>query len=71
MMAFMSKHILLCKANKTIFGNMFKKMFAVEVALDRADAMVDNHGVPSHEWCQPFAGYNSPPRFQVSYHVMP
>lgn len=34
------------------------------------DAMVDNHGVPSHEWCQPFAGYNSPPRFPVSYHVV-
>ena len=34
------------------------------------DAVVDNHGVPSHEWCQPFAGYNSPPRFQVSYHVV-
>lgn len=34
------------------------------------DAIVDNHGVPSHEWCQPFAGYNSPPRFRVSYHVV-
>ena len=34
------------------------------------DAVVDNHGVPSHEWCQPFAGYNSPPRFPVSYHVV-
>lgn len=34
------------------------------------DAIVDNHGVPSHEWCQPFAGYNSPPRFPVSYHVV-
>lgn len=34
------------------------------------DAMVDNHGVPSHEWCQPFAGYNSPPHFPVSYHVV-
>ncbi|MBX3000730.1 MAG: hypothetical protein KF893_19570 [Caldilineaceae bacterium] len=34
------------------------------------DAIVDNHGVPSHEWSQPFAGYNTPPRFQVSYHVV-
>lgn len=34
------------------------------------DAIVDNHGVPSHEWCQPFAGYNSPPRFRVSYHTV-
>jgi hypothetical protein len=34
------------------------------------DGLVDNHGVPSHEWCQPFAGYNTPPRFSVSYHVV-
>lgn len=34
------------------------------------DAIVDNHGVPSHEWCQPFAGYTTPPRFRVSYHVV-
>ncbi|MBI1297429.1 hypothetical protein GC175_21010 [bacterium] len=34
------------------------------------DAIVDNHGVPSHEWCQPYAGYNSPPRFVVSYHMV-
>ena len=31
------------------------------------DIVVDNHGIPSHEWIQPFAGYNSPPRFPVSY----
>ena len=31
------------------------------------DALVDNHGVPSHEWVQPFAGFGSPPRFRVSY----
>jgi hypothetical protein len=35
-----------------------------------ADVVVDNHGVPSHEWVQPFAGYGSPPRFQVSYWVV-
>lgn len=34
-----------------------------------ADAVVDNHGVPSHEWVQPFAGFGSPPRFRVSYWV--
>ncbi|HOX32772.1 MAG TPA: M14 family metallopeptidase [Spirochaetales bacterium] len=24
------------------------------------DVVVDDHGVPSHEWCQPFSGYTSP-----------
>lgn len=33
------------------------------------DAVVDNHGVPSHEWVQPFAGFGSPPRFPVSYWI--
>ncbi len=33
------------------------------------DVIVDNHGVPSHEWVQPFAGFGSPPRFRVSYWV--
>lgn len=33
------------------------------------DAIVDNHGVPSHEWVQPFAGFGSPPRFPVSYWI--
>ncbi|MCP3740097.1 M14 family metallopeptidase [Rossellomorea sp. BNER] len=31
------------------------------------DIVIDDHGIPSHEWIQPFAGYNSPPRFPVSY----
>jgi hypothetical protein len=31
------------------------------------DIVVDNHGVPSHEWSQLFAGFGSPPRFGVSY----
>lgn len=35
-----------------------------------ADVLVDNHGVPSHEWVQPFAGFGSPPRFRVSYWVV-
>jgi hypothetical protein len=33
------------------------------------DVVVDNHGVPSHEWIQPFAGFGSPPRFRVSYWI--
>ncbi len=33
------------------------------------DVIVDNHGVPSHEWVQPFAGFGSPPRFSVSYWI--
>ncbi len=35
----------------------------------RPDIVLDDHGVPSHEWIQPFSGYNSPPRFPVSYWV--
>ena len=31
------------------------------------DVVVDNHGVPSHEWTQLFDGFGSPPRFGVSY----
>jgi len=31
------------------------------------DVIVDNHGVPSHEWSQHFAGFGSPPRFPVCY----
>lgn len=31
------------------------------------DAIMDNHGVPSHEWNQHFNGFGSPPRFGVSY----
>ncbi len=34
------------------------------------DVVVDNHGVPSHEWVQPFAGYGSPPRVRVSYWIV-
>jgi hypothetical protein len=31
--------------------------------------VIDNHGVPSHEWNQHFSGFGSPPRFPVSYWV--
>jgi hypothetical protein len=33
----------------------------------RPDVLLDDHGVPSHEWLQPFAGYSSAPYFKVSY----
>ncbi|MDQ2784006.1 MAG: M14 family metallopeptidase [Chloroflexota bacterium] len=33
----------------------------------RPDVITDNHGVPSHEWWQPFAGGQNPPRFRISY----
>jgi hypothetical protein len=33
----------------------------------RPDVITDNHGVPSHEWWQPFAGGQNPPRFGMSY----
>ncbi|GAA0346627.1 hypothetical protein GCM10008931_42360 [Oceanobacillus oncorhynchi subsp. oncorhynchi] len=33
------------------------------------DIVIDNHGIPSHEWTQPFAGYHIPPRFHMSYWI--
>ena len=33
----------------------------------RPDVLLDDHGVPSHEWLQPFAGYSSASSFRVSY----
>lgn len=33
------------------------------------DVVIDDHGIPAHEWIQPFAGYNSPPRFPQSYWI--
>lgn len=35
----------------------------------RPQMVIDNHGVPSHEWSQHFSGFGSPPRFPVSYWV--
>ncbi|WP_029097386.1 M14 family metallopeptidase [Brevibacillus thermoruber] len=35
----------------------------------KPDIVLDDHGVPSHEWIQPFSGYHSPPRFPVSYWI--
>lgn len=31
------------------------------------DVLVDDHGVPGHEWAQPFSGRSSPPLFPVAY----
>lgn len=31
------------------------------------DVVLDDHGYPSQEWVQPFAGYNSPPYFRTSW----
>ncbi len=31
------------------------------------DVFLDDHGYPSHEWVQPFSGYNSPPYFPTSW----
>lgn len=49
----------------TVFGeaNIYPEVFRRWAP----DVIVDDHGIPSHEWVQPFAGYNSPPRFPVSY----
>ncbi|MCY0900870.1 MAG: M14 family metallopeptidase [Firmicutes bacterium] len=35
----------------------------------RPDIFLDDHGIPSHEWVQPFAGWGSPPSFGVSYWI--
>jgi len=35
----------------------------------RPDIFLDDHGIPSHEWVQPFAGWSSPPSFGVSYWI--
>lgn len=33
------------------------------------DIIIDDHGIPSHEWTQPFAGYHIPPRFNMSFWI--
>lgn len=33
------------------------------------DILIDDHGIPSHEWTQPFAGYHVPPRFHMSFWI--
>jgi hypothetical protein len=52
---------------ETVFG----EADAVPAIMKRwvPDVIIDDHGIPSHEWVQPFAGYNSPPRFTVSYWI--
>lgn len=58
-----SKH----RFKETIFGEatVVPKLFSRWLP----DCAIDDHGIPSHEWTQPFAGYNSPPSFPVSYWV--
>lgn len=55
----------LVRFHETVFGeaNIYPEVFRRWAP----DIIVDDHGIPSHEWIQPFAGYNSPPRFPVSY----
>lgn len=50
---------------KTVFGeaNVYPEILRKWAP----DIIIDDHGIPAHEWVQPFAGYNSPPRFPVSY----
>ncbi|WP_342513067.1 M14 family metallopeptidase [Sporosarcina sp. FSL K6-1522] len=50
---------------KTIFGeaNIYPELLRKWAP----DIIVDDHGIPAHEWVQPFAGYNSPPRFLMSF----
>ncbi|MFC4354296.1 M14 family metallopeptidase [Chryseomicrobium palamuruense] len=50
---------------ETIFGEA--NVFPEVMRRWAPDIIIDDHGIPSHEWVQPFAGYNSPPRFPVSY----
>lgn len=50
---------------KTIFGEA--NVLPLIMKKWAPDIVVDDHGIPAHEWVQPFAGYNSPPRFPVSY----
>lgn len=50
---------------KTIFGEA--NVLPLVMKKWAPDIIVDDHGIPAHEWIQPFAGYNSPPRFPVSY----
>lgn len=50
---------------KTIFGEA--NVLPLIMKKWAPDVIVDDHGIPAHEWVQPFAGYNSPPRFPVSY----
>ncbi|MCS0824612.1 M14 family metallopeptidase [Cytobacillus firmus] len=50
---------------KTVFGEA--NIYPEVLRRWAPDVIVDDHGIPAHEWVQPFAGYNSPPRFPVSY----
>ena len=55
------------KFKESIFG----EAAVVPTMLKRwaPDIIIDNHGIPAHEWVQPFAGYTTPPLFPVSYNL--
>lgn len=55
----------LVRFQKTVFGEA--NIYPEILRRWAPDVIVDDHGIPAHEWVQPFAGYNSPPRFPVSY----
>ncbi len=55
----------LVRFHETVFGEA--NVYPEILRRWAPDVIVDDHGIPSHEWVQPFAGYNSPPRFPVSY----
>ncbi|MCH6268031.1 M14 family metallopeptidase [Bacillus sp. FJAT-50051] len=55
----------LVRFHETVFGEA--NIYPEVLKRWAPDVIIDDHGIPSHEWVQPFAGYNSPPRFPVSY----
>ncbi|MEH7388886.1 M14 family metallopeptidase [Bacillus sp. JJ1474] len=55
----------LVRFHETVFGEA--NIYPEILRRWAPDIIIDDHGIPSHEWVQPFAGYNSPPRFPVSY----
>ncbi|WML48569.1 M14 family metallopeptidase [Neobacillus sp. PS3-34] len=58
-------------ANVRYKNTIFGEADVVPNAIHRwlPDVLIDGHGIPGHEWIQPFAGFSSPPRFPVSYSI--
>ena len=52
-------------SSESPFGEAYVRPALVEDF--RVDVLVDDHGVPGHEWAQPFSGRSSPPLFPVAY----
>ena len=55
------------KFQKSIFGEA--NVLPLLLKKWAPDIVIDNHGIPAHEWVQPYAGYNSPPLFPISYNL--